>query len=176
MYNVYHGSWRDFTTAVGALFAPKWIQYLVQRLLNTVCTMYVRCMYARWRLVNDWRRLSRTLVRGRVIGELFEGNCWRGNVCGEICSVKRSVRFAHTAHASLMGAYAPKRSANRALSREGRGVLSGVNKLTAANLCDRKKRRCGRERYYDSSMSLRNSRFVLRRLYFVSPITPCPVW
>ena len=32
----------------------------------------------------------------------------------------RSVRFAHTAHASLMGAYAPKRSANRALSREGR--------------------------------------------------------
>ena len=33
---------------------------------------------------------------------------------------KRSVRFAHTAHASLMGAYAPKRSANRALSWEKR--------------------------------------------------------
>ena len=32
-----------------------------------------------------------------------------------------SVRFAHTAHASLMGAYAPKRSANRALSREDKG-------------------------------------------------------
>ena len=23
MYNVYHGSWRDFTTAVGVMFAPK---------------------------------------------------------------------------------------------------------------------------------------------------------
>ena len=57
----------------------------------------------------------------------------------------RSVRFAHTAHASLMGAYAPKRSANRALSRKGRGVLSGDDKLTTANLCDRKKHRCGRE-------------------------------
>ena len=55
-------------------------------------------------------------------------------------------------------------------------VVSDVNKLTTANLCDRKKRRGLRERYYDSSMSLRNSRFVLRRLYFVSPITPCPVW
>ena len=69
MYNVYHGSWRDFTTAVGALFAPKWIRYLVQRLLD----------------VGSWTS---------------------------------SVRFAHTAHASLMGAYAPKRSANRALSEE----------------------------------------------------------
>ena len=28
----------------------------------------------------------------------------------------RSARFAHTVHASLMGAYAPKRSANRAWS------------------------------------------------------------
>ena len=72
MYNVYHGSWRDFTTAVGA------------------------------------------------------------------CLSEYSVRFAHTAHASLMGAYAPKRSANRAKAREGRGVLSGVNKLTTANLCNRK--------------------------------------
>ena len=57
-----------YTTAVGVisprqlacLLAPKWIRYLVQRLLDAVCTMYVRCMYARWRLVNDWRRLSRT--------------------------------------------------------------------------------------------------------------------
>lgn len=35
------------------------------------------------------------------------------NVCSNMCSV----RCAHTAHASLMGAYAPKRSANRAWSR-----------------------------------------------------------
>ena len=34
------------------------------------------------------------------------------------CSIECSVRFAHTAHASLMGAYAPKRSATRAWSRE----------------------------------------------------------
>lgn len=109
------------------------------------------------------RGLSRTLVRGRIIGELFEGNCSRETVCGKMfCSLRsrgtrdkgrsiidrcyrerlsrvRSVRFAHTAHASLMGAYAPKRSANRALSWEWRGVLSGDDKLTTANLCDRKK-------------------------------------
>lgn len=111
----------------------------------------------------------------RWFEEALSANCSRETVSGEMFAWKRSVRFAHTAHASLMGAYAPKRSANRAWSWEGRGVLSGVNKLTTANLCDRKKRRCGRERYYDSSMSLRNSRLVLRRLYFVSPITPCPV-
>ena len=100
---------------------------------------------------------------------------------------KRSVRCAHTAHASLMGAYAPKRSANRALSWED-GVCWALTyeqlficrawcyKLTTANLCDRKKTAAMGARRYDSSMSLRNSRFVLRRLYLVSPITPCPVW
>ena len=36
----------------------------------------------------------------------------------DVRSEKYSVRFAHTAHASLMGAYAPKRSANRAWSWE----------------------------------------------------------
>lgn len=157
MYNVY----TMYTTAVGVilarqlarLFAPKWIRYLMQRLLDTVCTMYVRCMYARWRLVNDWRRfIANVLV-------------W-----------KCSVRFAHTAHASLMGAYAPKRSANRALSWEGRRVVSGDDKLITANLCDRKKPPRFARWCYDSSMSLRNSRLVFRRLYFVSPITPCPVW
>ena len=65
-----------------------------------------------------WCNVCWTLVWGRVIGKLFEGKCWRGNVCGEICSVKCSARCARTAHASLMGAYAPKRSANRALSWE----------------------------------------------------------
>lgn len=41
--------------------------------------------------------LSRTLARGGVIGELFEGNCWRGNVCGEtFCSLRsHGTRFAY---------------------------------------------------------------------------------
>ena len=56
---------------------------------------------------------------GRWFVEVLSANCSSGNVGGEMCSVKCSVRFAHTAHASLMGAYAPKRSANRALSWEG---------------------------------------------------------
>lgn len=75
----------------------------------------------------------------RWFEDVLSANCSRETVSGKMFAGKRSVRFAHTAHASLMGAYAPKRSANRALSREGRGVLSGVNKLTTANLCDRKK-------------------------------------
>ena len=47
---------------------------------------------------------------------MLAGKCLLGNVSAEVLSRTRSVRFAHTAHASLMGAYAPKRSANRALS------------------------------------------------------------
>ena len=86
-----------------------------------VCTMYVQCIP---------RQLARCLHRN-------EYDIWC-NVCWDAGSWRYSVRFAHTAHASLMGASAPKRSANRALSWEGRGVLSGVNKLTTANLCDRK--------------------------------------
>ena len=64
-----------------------------------------------------------TIFGAMFVGHWFEdalsANCSRENVGGEMFAVKRSVRFAHTAHASLMGAYAPKRSANRALSREG---------------------------------------------------------
>lgn len=146
MYTVYHGSWRDFTTAVGTIVCTE---------MNTI--------------------FGATFV-GRWFEDVLSANCSRENVSGKMFVGKRSVRFAHTAHASLMGAYAPKRSANRALSREGRVVLSGDDKLTTANLCDKKKRRGLRERCYDSSMSLRNSRLVLRRLYFVSPIMPCPVW
>lgn len=75
MYNVYHGSWRDFTTAVGVFSI---------RVLFAALTRHTR-----WSWVNNWQMLSRTLVRGRVIGELFEGNCWRGNVCGEtFCSLR----------------------------------------------------------------------------------------
>lgn len=77
MYTVYHGSWRDFGTAVG-VFRERWLV------------------------------------------DVLSANCSRENVGGEMFVGKRSVRFAHTAHASLMGAYAPKRSANRALSWEGR--------------------------------------------------------
>ena len=41
--------------------------------------------------------LSRTLVRGGVIGELFEGNCSRENVGGEMfCSLRsHGTRFAY---------------------------------------------------------------------------------
>ena len=53
---------------------------------------------------------------GHWFEEVLSANCSRENVGGEMFVGKRSVRFAHTAHASLMGAYAPKRSANRALS------------------------------------------------------------
>ena len=44
------------------------------------------------------------------------------DVIANALSNTRSARCARTAHASLMGAYAPKRSANRALSREGRSL------------------------------------------------------
>ena len=175
MYNVC----TMYTTAVGVisprqlarLFAPKWIRYLVQRLLDTgswKCS--ARCArtahaikLGQWLTdvianVGSW-----TCYRRVVRGKLLAGKCLWGNMFGEVfCSLRShgtrdkagsiidrcyrerwfdncSVRFAHTAHASLMGAYAPKRSANRALSREGRGVLSGDDKLTTANLCDRKK-------------------------------------
>ena len=73
MYNVYHDSWRDFTTAVGVFACTE---------MNT------------------------------IFGATFVGHWFVEVFC--------SVRFAHTAHASLMGAYAPKRSANRALSWEKR--------------------------------------------------------
>ena len=89
MYNVYHGSWRDFTTAVGVI----------------VCT--------------EMNMIFGATFVGRWFVEVLSANCSRENVGGEMFAGKRSVRFAHTAHASLMGAYAPKRSANRALSWEG---------------------------------------------------------
>ena len=156
MYIVYHGSWRDFGTAVGAIVCAE---------MNTI---FGATFVGRW--------FVEVFCSLRSHGTRDEAGSIIDRCCRERLAWKCSVRFAHTAHASLMGAYAPKRSANRALSREGWIALSGDDKLTTANLCDRKKnRRCGRERCYDSSMSLRNSRLVLRRLYFVSPITPCPV-
>ena len=74
-----------------------------------VCTMYVQCI-------------------PRQLAWFWHGS-WRDfDTC--------SVRFAHTAHASLMGAYAPKRSANRALSWEGWGVLSVLRLQRMAQLSD----------------------------------------
>ena len=44
-----------------------------------------------------WCNVCWTLVWGRVIGKLFEGKCWRGNVCGEtLCSLRsHGTRFAY---------------------------------------------------------------------------------
>lgn len=60
---------------------------------------------------------------GRWFEEVLSASCSRETVGGEMFVGKRSVRFAHTAHASLMGAYAPKRSANRAWSWEKRAFV-----------------------------------------------------
>ena len=60
--------------------------------------VHVHCMYIVYH--GNWRDFG--TAAGKVFIERLFDNC--------------SVRFAHTAHASLMGAYAPKRSANRALS------------------------------------------------------------
>ena len=57
---------------------------------------------------------------GRWFVEVLSASCSREMFARKMFVGKRSVRFAHTAHASLMGAYAPKRSATRALSREER--------------------------------------------------------
>ena len=65
--------------------------------------------------------------RERWFVDVLSASCSRETVSGEMFAGKRSVRFAHTAHASLMGAYAPKRSANRALSREGRAFALATN-------------------------------------------------
>ena len=71
----------------------------------SVCTMYVQCTPRQlaWFHHGSWRVVCTEM--NTIFGATFVG--------------KRSVRCAHTAHASLMGAYAPKRSANRAWSRKG---------------------------------------------------------
>lgn len=68
VYNVYHGSWRDFTTAVGAIVCTE---------MNTV--------------------FGATFV-GHWFEEVFSANCSRETASGEMFVGKRSVRFAHTAH------------------------------------------------------------------------------
>ena len=68
MYTVYHGSWRDFGTAVGVFVCTK---------MNTIFgAMFV----------------------GRWFEDALSENCSRGNVSVEVFVGKHSVRFAHTAH------------------------------------------------------------------------------
>ena len=49
MYNVYHGSWRDFGTAVGAIVCTEMNTIFgatfVGHCMHNVCTTYVQCMY-----------------------------------------------------------------------------------------------------------------------------------
>ena len=99
MYNVYHGSWRDFGTAVGVILARQ-----------------LACVRERW-FVDAFCSLRSHGTRDKA-GSIID-RCYR-----ERLAWKRSARFAHTAHASLMGAYAPKRSANRAWSWEGQVVFA----------------------------------------------------
>ena len=140
-----------------------------------VCTMYVQCIPRQlaWFWHGSWRIVCTEM--NTIFGVTFVGH-WFVEV---FCSL-RSHGTRDEAGSIIDKGYrerlAWKRSANRAWSWEGRGVLSGVNKLTTANLCDRKKTPMWARWYYDSSMSLRNSRLVFRRLYLVSPIIPCPVW
>ena len=78
-----------------------------------VCTMYVQCIPRQlaWFYHGSWRIVCTEM--NTIFGATFVGKC--------------SVRFAHTAHASLMGAYAPKRSANRAWSWAGQVFALATN-------------------------------------------------
>lgn len=104
----WHGSWRVVCTEMNTLFGAMFVGHC----MYNVYTLYVRAM-----MVSQWLT---EVYRERWFADALSANCSRENVGGEMFAGKRSARFAHTAHASLMGAYAPKRSANRALSREGR--------------------------------------------------------
>ena len=73
--------------------------------------------------------------RERWFVDVLSASCSRETVSGEMFAGKRSARCARTAHASLMGAYAPKRSANRAWSREGQ-MLSVLRLQRMAQLSD----------------------------------------
>ena len=105
--------------------------------MYNVCTMYVRCIPRQlaWFHHGSWRVVCTEM--NTIFGATFVGHWFVGVFCslrshgtrdkaGSIIDKgyrervlrARSAHCAHTAHASLMGAYAPKRSANRALSRE----------------------------------------------------------
>ena len=104
----YHGSWRVVCTEMNTIFGATFVGHC----MYNVCTLYVCAMK-----VSQWLT---EVYRERWFVDVLSASCSRETVSGEMFVGKRSVRFAHTAHASLMGAYAPKRSANRALSEEGR--------------------------------------------------------
>ena len=89
----------------------------IHKRMYNVCTMYTTAVgvilarqLARFRYVFCSLRSHGTRDKA---GSIID-RCYR-----ERLAWKCSARCAHTAHASLMGAYAPKRSANRALSWEG---------------------------------------------------------
>ena len=123
MYNVC----TMYTTAVGVIL-PRQLACCLHRneydiWCNVCWTLHVRCMYVACTLYVRAMKVSQWLTgvyRERWFAEVLSASCSRETVSGEMLAGKRSVRFAHTAHASLMGAYAPKRSANRALSWEKR--------------------------------------------------------
>lgn len=91
MYNVYHGSWRDFGTAVGAIVCTE---------MNTI---FGATFVGRW-FVDVFCSL-------RSHGTRFAYGRLRAQALSQPCLVKG----------------------------RWRGVLSGDDKLTTANLCDRKK-------------------------------------
>ena len=97
-----------YTTAVGVI-SPR----------QLACFRYVFCSLRSHGTRDKAGSIIDKGYRERWFVEVLSASCSRETVSGEMFVGKRSVRFAHTAHASLMGAYAPKRSANRALSREG---------------------------------------------------------
>ena len=84
--------------------------------MYNVCTMYTTAVGVI--VCTEMNTIFGATFVGHWFVDVLSASCSRENVGGETFAGKRSVRCAHTAHASLMGAYAPKRSANRALSRE----------------------------------------------------------
>lgn len=129
MYVVYHGSWRDFTTAVGVFS----IRVLFASLAR----------HPRWRLVNDWRRFianagSWTRYRRAVRGKLLAGKCLWGNV-----------PFASLTRHTLRLWALTRPSAQPTVPCQRKGAVCWAityerlficrvcsNKLTTANLCD----------------------------------------
>ena len=120
MYNVC----TMYTTAVGVILARQLACCLHRNEYDIWCNV---CWEAFCSLRSHGTRdkagsIIDRCYRERWFVDVLSASCSRETVSGEMFVGKRSARFAHTAHASLMGAYAPKRSANRALSREGRSL------------------------------------------------------
>ena len=100
-----------YTTAVGVI-SPRQLAWFHHGSWRVVCTemntIFGAMFVGHW-FVEAFCSLRSHGARDKA-GSIID-RCYR-----ERWFDRCSVRFAHTAHASLMGAYAPKRSANRALS------------------------------------------------------------